>query len=343
MISVPTYELPFEKQVHGKRVKERKGKHPSYYQLDKVCNSDTTAAQILITQLQKYENEQNTKVACLQVLDKAAPVRGINVQVPVGSIIDKLNSQIISIRKSDKCHDDKVVDVLEALKLSEEERDTIEMETKDQSGNFIWNRAREKRITASVCHRVISFTGRTSGKVLVNDVIRRKTFTTAATEFGLQHEQLAIDKYKDTRNVTVEKCGLFISLERGYLAASPDGIVTRADGEKGLLEVKALPSWTDVSVLDAYKDRKYPARMTVVNDANQRAPRLKTTHQYYHQVQLQLYCCSHFAKFVDFIILHVNRSEMHAETIYPDLEWQATKLPKLEAFYKEKIIPELLK
>ena len=168
-----------------------------------------------------------------------------------------------------------------------------------------------------MCHRVASFSGKTSGKAVVNDNLKRKIFTTASTEYGIQNEELAIEKYSRSRNVTVEKGGLFVVPDRGYLAASPDGIITRPVGEKGLLEVKVLQSSTDVTVLNAYKDQKYPVSISL-HEHNQRVPKLKKTHQYHHQVQLQLYCCSLFAQFVDFVILHVNTDEMHVESIYPD-------------------------
>lgn len=343
MEPLPTYELPFEKQVHGKQVKEIKGKHPTYYQLDHICDSEKQAAATLIRQLKQYEVDNKTKVACLQGISEEGPVNSINVQAPIGSIIDKINTEIANCRKSGKCRNEKINDVVGVMKVTEQMRDQIELETREQSGSFLWSRAREKRITASLCHRVISFTGRTSGKLLANEIIKRKAFSTASTEFGIDHEQLAIDKYRESRNIMVDKCGLFVSIEQGYLAASPDGIITRPDGEKGLLEVKALPSWASVTVVDAYKNSKYPVRMTYVNELKQRVPKLKKNHQYYHQVQLQLYCCSHFAQFADFVLFHANTSEMHTETIYPDLEWQAEKIPKLESFYKEKVIQELLK
>ena len=201
MESLPTYELPFEKQVHGKQVKEIKGKHPAYYQLDHICDSEKQAAAILIRQLKQYEVDKKTKVACLQVINEEGPVISTNVQAPIGSIIDKINTEIANCRKSGKCHNEKVNDVVEVMKVTEQLRNQIELETRGQSGSFLWNRAREKRITASLCHRVISFTGRTSGKLLINEIIKRKVFSTASTEFGINHEQLANQEILRLTNV----------------------------------------------------------------------------------------------------------------------------------------------
>ena len=250
-----------------------------------------------------------------------------NIQVPVESIIDKMNEEIGKIAKSDKTREEKTEEIIRAVSVTTEERHRIEAETKEQSENYLWMKAREKRISASKCHRVIAFTNRTSGQVLVNEIIKPKSFSTAATQFGIQHEPLAITRYSEYReakgeNITVEKCGLVISLENGFLAASPDGVITEPNSEKGLLEVKVLPSWSDIPLVQACKNSKYPVKecTEIVNGKPEKVLRLKKSHQYYHQVQLQLYCCQHFAKFVDFVILHVNLGEMHIERIFPDLE-----------------------
>lgn len=335
---IPTYELPLEKQRHGQNIVHKTGKHPSSYQLDVVCNSDVAAAKRLITDLQKFEEEQNRKVAFLQVCDIQTPVLSLSIQAPVGSIVDSLNDKIENIRKSEKTRLEKIDDVIAALRVSEEERDRIEQETRKQAGSHIWTRAREKRITASKCHSVISFTYRTSGKGLVNSILKpsARPIQTPAVQFGIEHEPDAIKKYVESRHVTTEECGLFISTEKGFLAATPDSIVTDPDGQKGLLEVKALPTFKDIEPFDAYKSPKYPVAL------NNNNPTLKKKNLYYHQVQLQLYCCKHFASFADFVILHVDVDKIHYERIYPDQEWIQTKIPKMEAFYKSKVADKLL-
>ena len=345
MTPLPTYSLSFEKQKHGKVQPETKGKHPSSYQLDSICASDITAAKKLILDLQQYEQETERKVGFLQVLDPVNPVCSVQIQAPVGSVIDKMNESLVKIVNSDKSKAEKVEAVFIALNVTPEERDRIEFETREQSSTYLWARARAKCITASKCHRAISFTHRTSGKALVNEILKPRSFVSADTQFGIEHEDDAINRYKDPRNVTVERCGLFISLEKGFLAASPDGIVTETSGDKGLLEVKALPSFSDVEPIDAYMISKYPVKLTTetINGVKQRLPKLKKNHMYYHQIQLQLYCCAHFASFAEFLILHVNVNKSHYERILPDLEWRERNISKMEDFYRSKVIDELLK
>ena len=150
--------------------------------------------------------------------------------------------------------------------------------------------------------------------------------------------------YRDCWNVTVQDCGLFISIENGHFSASPDGVVTEPSGDKGIIEVKALPTFSQIDPLQAYSDNKYPVKMTLVNlnGNRQRLPKLKKTHKFYHQIQLQLYCFSHFAQFAEFVILHVDVNKLHYERIYPDQEWKESKIDKMETFYTRKVVDELL-
>ena len=213
---------------------------------------------------------------------------------------------------------------MEALTVNEQQRDALERETRGQASTFLWMRAREKRIRASMCHRVITFTGRTSGKCVINDIMKPKSFTSADTQFGITHEPQAIERYSQSRDIAIENCGLFISIDKGFLSATPDSILTERSGDKGVLEVKALPTFQDVRPLDTYKDKNYPVKMNrkVVNGQIQMVPELKKKHKFYHQIQLQLYCCP-FASFADFVIYHVKVNQFHFERIYPEQAWHA--------------------
>lgn len=51
---------------------------------------------------------------------------------------------------------------------------------------------------------------------------------------GRKHEPKAIKSFEKDSHNTVRKCGMFVSLENNFLAASPDGLVAKVS----LLEVK---------------------------------------------------------------------------------------------------------
>ena len=113
------------------------------YQQEEECDSDTRDAASLIKQLKEYEAERNCKVGFLQVLDENTQRKGINLQIPVGAIIDKSNTDVSNKRKSGKSYDEKVKDVFDALNMTHEQWDQIVRETRGQSGSFVWSRARE--------------------------------------------------------------------------------------------------------------------------------------------------------------------------------------------------------
>ena len=67
---------------------------------------------------------------------------------------------------------------------------------------------------------------------------------------------------------------------------------------------------------------------------------LKRNHNYYHQVQLQLYVGSDLYSWCDFCIY--TTVGVAVERIYPSKEWQSTCLPILEQYYDTHILPEIV-
>ena len=82
---------------------------------------------------------------------------------------------------------------------------------------------------------------------LILRVIQPKQFWSVSTEWGIEHEPIAIAEYVDHqhihghRNLTVTSSGLVVSATHPFLAASPDGAVydtSDAQQPLGFLEVK---------------------------------------------------------------------------------------------------------
>ena len=63
----------------------------------------------------------------------------------------------------------------------------------------------------------------------------------------------------------------------------------------------------------------------------------KRQHDYYYQVQCQLYCCD--LEWCDFVVR--TEKELHVERIYRDRKWWASQLEKLREFYFNSLLPEL--
>ena len=64
---------------------------------------------------------------------------------------------------------------------------------------------------------------------------------------------------------------------------------------------------------------------------------LKHRHDYYHQVQCQLYCVDH--EWCDFVVR--TEVDIHIERIYRDRKWWGLQLRKLRKFYFDAMLPEL--
>lgn len=70
-----------------------------------------------------------------------------------------------------------------------------------------------------------------------------------------QNEKIALAKYANIYDLLVEPCAIFISQERPYFAASPDGVL----GEETIIEVKC-----------PYARRKHKINITTVPYLEQR-------------------------------------------------------------------------
>jgi len=118
-------------------------------------------------------------------------------------------------------------------------------------------------------------------------------------------------------DLQVLQCGLFISTERPYLAASPDGIL----GDETIIEIKC-----------PYSSRHYPITPITVpylvhDGCGQLA--LKKSSPFYFQIQTQLYCSRRkfcnliIFTFKDLKVIYVNREE----------EFITEMLTKIDNFY----------
>ena len=66
----------------------------------------------------------------------------------------------------------------------------------------------------------------------------------------------------------------------------------------------------------------------------------KRDHSYYHQVQLQLYVTRFMAHWCDFCVY--TSKGVVVERILPDKQWQEECIPKLDKYFFDHILPELI-
>ncbi|XP_054452370.1 uncharacterized protein LOC129089055 [Anoplopoma fimbria] len=231
----------------------------------------------------------------------------------------------------------------------------VEVLTRGQSTNQDWFTWRKNRITASVAHQ-IAHSRFVNGKSRTPPVSYMAAITgegrrvqTRAMSWGIQMEAEVVRRYQMLKSaalgqsVLVQDCGLFIDPLRPWLAASPDGIVTDSLTGQWLLclEVKCPYKHKDRRVEDACRDD--PAFCLEIQDEDRREPgrspvyRLKTSHSYYTQIQVQLAVTG--LQRADLAVFTLKETAIVPVTFDPDL-WEET-VSKLELFYRDAVLPHL--
>ena len=131
------------------------------------------------------------------------------------------------------------------LVVSTEDSIRIEKETLKQSDSNEWFVQRKKRLTASNFGAVINRRISTYPKSLLSKIISstKSKFVSESCKWGLDNEELAIEKYQTMMEVKVERCGFIIKPKWPWLGCSPDGIVLdRA------IEIKCPFSKKDITI-----------------------------------------------------------------------------------------------
>ena len=131
------------------------------------------------------------------------------------------------------------------------------------------------------------------------------------------------------------KTGLVISLDNPWLATSPDDKVhdPSATPPYGLAEYKNPHSAEQLTIPEACQQLKNFCLEKTENNTYQ----LKPKHDYYYQIQCQLYCTN--TMWCDFAV-HTEK-DIHIERISRNKMWWDQQLPKLKAFYFDALLPEL--
>ncbi len=243
--------------------------------------------------------------------------------------------------------DDIPSDVLEALKrgyydtrvvVTGEEARNIEEATRGQSTCDEWMKERRKRLTASNVGSVAKMRKTTKRSKKVQTLLYSTFRGNKATQYGADNEdkvrqQYVADLVADGNNLELRECGIFISKSTPWLAASPDGVIyDRSNNTSvvGLLEIKCPYSARDISIDEAAKTSSF---CLADNDMH----KLKHRHDYYYQVQCQLYCVD--CEWCDFVVK--TGKDIHTQRIYRDRKWWEQEMGKLEQFYFDSLLAEL--
>ena len=174
------------------------------------------------------------------------------------------------------------------LTITQEEIQETERLTRGQNKNSLCFEKKKTLLTASNFGKAAKTKVEPSNKL---KSILYSNFTTDALQYGIECEPKAVNLYvkemrKNGVNVKVEEVGLLVSKEKPYSGASIDRIVTFKDTEeKWGMEIKSPFSKAGMTVEEACK-----TKMFFLEKLGDGTVRLKRNHDYYLQIQGQLYC-----------------------------------------------------
>ena len=219
----------------------------------------------------------------------------------------------------------------------------IELKTRQQSNSVQWLAERRMRITASTTGSIAKMRATTKKAKKVKELLYNTFRGNQATQYGLAKEEETTIQYTTYQqqnghpDLKVDICGLCVSTANPWLAASPDGFIldpSESEHSLGLLEMKNPYSVREKTLAEA---STAPSFCLEEDKSSPNGYKLKNKHNYYYQVQCQLYCTGRM--WCDFV-LRTNK-DLHIERIYYKESWWTGQLEKLRKFYFSALLPEL--
>lgn len=243
-------------------------------------------------------------------------------------------------------------DFIVSLKKTAEEIVNIEQLTRGQSRNPLWIERRRNLLTASNFGAVCKLRKTTNPIKLVKSILE-PTFTgSVATRWGCDHEDIAKKAFESLYHLKVNNCGLFLSEDYPFLGASPDGVISN----DSIIEIKCPYSAAKLTPEQAVNEKKIKYLHQIEGQW-----KLKQKDSYYYQVQGQLaitkrqYCYfvvwSPLGVIVDKVMIKLRKDVVPILNSFSicilqiernEQFWNAI-VPKLQAFYLDSMLPEILK
>lgn len=213
----------------------------------------------------------------------------------------------------------------------------IEQQTRGQSSNPHWKLLRESKLTAS--NFGLAAKRRKEPDKLLKQIMYSKNITAKSLLYGINNEPNAVKDYikymhdKGNTNLTVIEVGTILSTKKPGLGASLDRKVydpLMAQGQKeGGLEVKCPISKANMSVQEACEDSQF----YLSKDG------LKTNHNYYYQIQGQMFVCE--LSWVDFVVWFGPGNLSVTRILFDNDWWHDKALPRIDYFYRKAFLPEI--
>ena len=187
--SVPEYEMHFEKKKMNRQTHEISGWHLSRYNLNNSGNCDNIAVSELLDDLQNYEISGKKRVGLMKVVPPNQVIATDCKCFPNLAVIDrvrKIGKVVSQLIKSNSNAEDKIPVFIETMQVTSDARVNISKETEEQSSSNSWFSVRQKMITASIFHRIVTYMSRTSPLLISRYICSPRLFSNASTQFGIE-------------------------------------------------------------------------------------------------------------------------------------------------------------
>lgn len=200
--------------------------------------------------------------------------------------------------------------------ITDEEISKIESFTSGQAKNPRWKEERCKRSQSSSFGRICKATDRTNFEKLARSMTEIVNLKTAPILHGQKYEKSALSKYEQDYGRSPLNCGIYVSKSHPFIAASPDGIINDT-----VVEIKSP---------FVAKDKMISPKTIPFLLYNDGKLMLNESHNYYYQVQGQMFCTNlktcHFVVFTlqEVQYIHIKRDDIFIQYM----------VEKLEDFYK---------
>ena len=204
--------------------------------------------------------------------------------------------------------------------------------TNGQRDNTLWLDLRRFRLTGSNFGQIFNIqnSGREDYENIRSMLFDQKDLSKIpAIQWGVDHEQHALELYQEKTHYTVRPTGLWL-FPNATLGASPDGLVYAGNTFVGIVEVKCPYSLRSFQM-------SCDTEMVVQLQFLTKDYKLNKSHNYYHQVQAQIYATH--SPWCDFFVWTPSR--YLNSRVYPDHDWQSKILPTIQNYFINKILRPL--
>ena len=173
----------------------------------------------------------------------------------------------------------------------------------DSKSSALWNEERRLRVTSSNVGTIAKRRSTTKVGQFVHQLLYSSFKGNRATSWGLLQEEDTEKQYQQfmkqgCKDFSISgDCGLMVSTQHPWLAATPDGFVYDPDGtpQNGLVEYKNPHACRNSTIEEAITSKQI--KFLTLNNG---VLALKCPHQYYYQVQTAMLCTK--TKWCDFVV-----------------------------------------